>query len=122
MSNHVRAFEERFKNNELKSEWESQVKCKRCADCGFAWMNVDGINSWVFCMCAEGKRKSTIKTFTLPSMTHEMLSLFTVNEFPIDYFIPMLSNKSIGAKIRERMIEFKKDLRFSEKFWDMPRD
>ena len=116
--NHTKKFDDYFKKNTIEDYDTSGVKCKSCYDCGFAFVNVDGANYWVFCECSEGKSKSEIKMFDLPRLNAEMKNLFKVNEFPLDHFIPKASdNRSMARKLDQRAREFRQYLKDSVKFW-----
>lgn len=116
--NPTQMFDLRMRQGTISNHDLNAIRCTTCYDSGFAFIKTDNFNAWVFCSCKEGKAKSECKMFDLPRLDNEMKRLFQVNEFPLQHFIPRsFDNRTTSAKIRERMIEFKKYLKDSVKFW-----
>lgn len=113
----AREFERQFKARAIPDKIEPHgLTCLRCFDCGFCWIDCDGIACWAYCRCKEGKIKYMGFQFKLPLYDYEMERLFKYKSFPIKAFTP--SNfVSMRVGLDQKVRDFKNDLRLSEKFW-----
>lgn len=101
--------------------YEYLLCCKNCYDSGFVFMavNIDQVmsNEWAYCDCASGEKKATEAIYELPRLDHEMKHLFTVKEFPTEYFVPSITSSDNVKSLWSKVTAFKASLKKSEIFW-----
>jgi hypothetical protein len=118
----AREFERNLINNAIKLEKQFEadlirgINCKKCFDCGFVWVDVDGVSAWAYCRCIEGRLKSRCSIWKLPDYEYAMERLYATKSFPLKAFIPSRF-ESFDNSINKKSRLFKDDLKLSESFW-----
>jgi hypothetical protein len=95
-----------------------ELKCKKCNDTGFAWIKFEGINLWCFCMCSKGGNELNHSTLRLPRLDFEMLNLVSINEFPLQIFMPSTKENVNYMDLNMKAFEWKQDKLLSQKIWN----